>query len=240
MNMDPFSLIVALLVYVAVMVFFAGMIYKIIIWVKTPKLQVHLGMFPKPRNGFVRFFKLLKDSFIFPQTIEVDRWMWVFAVLFHLSLLVVLIGHFRLVREFTFVSDVIGQEKLNLLGAVGGGTMGIILIIALIYYLFRRFASPYKDISVPEDFILLFLLAAIIGLGDHMRFLGDIHTEEFRAYFLNILHFKPAFPETLAASQERWVLSWHVLSVDLFVIYFPFSKLVHVIGTFIANLVRSE
>lgn len=240
MNMDPFSFIVAILVYVAVVVFAAGMIYKIVIWAKTPRMQIHLGMFPKPKYGFIRFFKMLKDSFIFPQTIEVDRWMWVFAILFHLALLVALAGHFRLIREFTFVSNIIGQKNLNILGAVGGGTMGIIMIFALIYYLFRRFASPYKDISVPEDFILIILLAAIIGLGDHMRFFGNIHTEEYRAYFLSILHFRPAFPETLLTSQTRWVLSWHVLSVNLFVIYFPFSKLVHVIGTFFANLVRSE
>lgn len=239
-NMDPFSFIVAVLVYVAAAVFVIGMTYKIVIWVKTPKMRIHLGMFPKPKNGFVRFFKLLKDSFIFPQTIEVDRWMWVFAILFHFALLVALVGHLRLIKEFTFVSNIIGQDKMDILGAVGGGTMGIIMIVALAYYFFRRFASPYKDISVPEDYILLFLLTAIVGLGDHMRFLGNIHTEDYRAYFQSILHFKPSFPEALAASKTRWVLSWHVLSVNLFMIYFPFSKLFHVIGTFFANLVRSE
>ncbi|HAX18576.1 MAG TPA: hypothetical protein DCY00_08310, partial [Actinobacteria bacterium] len=48
------------------------------------------------------------------------------------------------------------------------------------------------------------------------------------------------FNEALAQSQTKWVLSWHVLFVNLFVIYFPFSKLVHVIGTFFANKTRSE
>ena len=54
---------------------------------------------------------------------------------------------------------------------------GIIMLIALGYYLFRRFASPYKDISVPEDFILIILLIGIVGLGAHMRFFGTVHTE---------------------------------------------------------------
>jgi nitrate reductase gamma subunit len=240
MNMDPFSFIVAILVYVAVLVFIIGMSFKIVVWIKAPRMQIQLGMFPKPKNRFIRFFKILKDSFIFPQVIEVDKWMWIFAVLFHLALLIALAGHFRLIREFTFISNIIGQKNLNTLGAVGGGTVGIIMVFALVYYLFRRFASPYKEISVPEDFILIILLAAIIGLGDHMRFFGNIHTEEYRKYFLSILQFKPSFPEALVDSQTRWVLSWHVLSVNLFVIYFPFSKLVHVIGTFFANKVRSE
>jgi len=240
MNMDPFSFIVAILVYVAVIVFVVGMTFRVIVWVKAPRMQIQLGMFPKPRNGFIRFFKILKDSFIFPQTIEVDRWMWIFAILFHLALLIALAGHFRLVREFTFIANVIGQENLNILGAVGGGTVGIIMIFALIYYLFRRFSSPYKELSVPEDFILIILLAAIIGLGDHMRFFGNIHTEDYRKYFVSILLFKPSFPQALADSQTRWVLSWHVLSANLFVIYFPFSKLIHVIGAFFANKVRSD
>ena len=34
MNMDPFSLIVAILVYVAVIVFIAGMTFRIVVWVK--------------------------------------------------------------------------------------------------------------------------------------------------------------------------------------------------------------
>lgn len=240
MNMDPFSLIVAILVYVAVIVFIAGMTFRIVVWIKAPRMQIQLGMFPKPKNRFIRFFKILKDSFVFPQVIEVDKWMWIFAILFHLALLIALAGHFRLIREFTFISNIIGQKNLNTLGAVGGGTVGIIMILVLFYYLFRRFASPYKEISVPEDFILIILLAAIIGLGDHMRFFGNIHTEEYRKYFLSILLFKPSFPQALADSQTRWVLSWHVLSVNLFVIYFPFSKLIHVIGTFFANKVRSD
>ena len=238
--MDPFSFIVAILVYVAVIVFIAGMTFRIVVWVKAPRMQIQLGMFPKPKNRFIRFFKILKDSFIFPQTIEVDKWMWIFAVLFHLALLIALAGHFRLVREFTFISNIIGQEKLNILGSVGGGTVDIIMIFALLYYLFRRFSTPYKELSVPEDFILIILLAAIIGLGDHMRFFGNIHTEEYRKYFVSILMFKPSFPEAIAQSQTRWVLSWHVLAVNLFVIYFPFSKLIHVIGAFFANKVRSD
>ncbi|HHT79003.1 MAG TPA: hypothetical protein GXZ93_04315 [Actinobacteria bacterium] len=240
MNMDPFSFIVAILVYVAVIVFIAGLTFKIIVWARSPRVKISLGIYPKPKNGFTRFFKIIKDSFIFPQALEVDRWMWIFAMLFHAALFIALFGHFRLVREFTFVSNIIGQDNLDTLGAVGGGTTGIIMLIALGYYLFRRFASPYKDISVPEDFILIILLIGIVGLGAHMRFFGTVHTEDYREYFQSILRFKPAFNEALAQSQTKWVLSWHVLFVNLFVIYFPFSKLVHLIGTFFANKVRSE
>ena len=52
--------------------------------------------------------------------------------------------------------------------------------------------------------------------------------------------FKPAFPPELADSSTRLALNWHMLFVDAFLIYFPFSKMTHAIGAFATNLVRSS
>ena len=116
--------------------------------------------------------------------------------------------------------------------------MGILLMIALIYYLFRRLASPYKEISIPEDFILLFLLILAVVMGDYMRFVGKIHVPDYRAYLQSLLALKPAFPKALADSSTKWALDFHILFANLLLIFFPFSKLVHVIATFPANLAR--
>ncbi len=239
--MNGFSFFVAgILIYIAVIVFIIGMAYKIIFWVKTPRSSVRLGLFPKPKNNVVRFFKLLKDSFVFTQSAEVDPWMWTFAVLFHFSLASVLIAHFRLIREFTPVANAIGKEGMEKLGAIAGGTMGVILLITILYYLFRRFLSPYKDLSVMEDYFIVFLLLVIILLGDHLRFFGGFKVEDYRLYMQSVLTFKPAYPEGIATSGAKWVLTMHVFFVNLFVIYFPFSKLTHAIGTFAVNKVRSD
>ena len=55
--------------------------------------------------------------------------------------------------------EVILEDQLSLWG---GGVMGIILLVALAYYLLRRFTSPYKEMSILEDYLLLVLLI----LGD--------------------------------------------------------------------------
>jgi nitrate reductase gamma subunit len=239
--MDLFSFIVAgVMVYVAVAVFLGGMGYQVYTWVKTPRSSVRLGIFPKPKNKAVKFFKLLKDSFIFPHSIEVDRWMWIFAILFHFALAVALFGHFRLVHEFTPIASVLGASGMETLSSVAGGTMGVILLIVILYYLFRRFFYPYKELSVFEDYLLIFLLIIIIALGDHLRFFGKFQVEDYRAYIHSLLVFKPAFPAAIAGSPARFVLSLHVLFVNLFVIYFPFSKLTHAIGTFAVNTMRSD
>ena len=116
--------------------------------------------------------------------------------------------------------------------------MGVVLIVGLIYYFIRRLTFPYSDLSVSEDYILLILLILTVVMGNLMRFFGDIHVADYRAFLQSLLTFSPAFPDALATSSTRWVLVFHVLSANLVFVFFPFSKLVHVIATFPANLAR--
>ena len=239
--MNGFSFFAAgILIYIAVIVFIIGMAYQIVTWVKTPRSYVALGIYPKPKNKGVRFFKLLKDAFVFPHSAEVDPWMWVFAISFHFSLAAVLLAHFRMVKEFTPLVNIIGSGGMEKLGAIAGCTMGIILLITIFFYIFRRFFSPYKELSVFEDYFIVFLLIVIIALGDHLRFFAKIYVADYRAYFQSVLMFKPSFPPAIAEKGARWVLTTHVLFVNIFVMYFPFSKLTHAIGTFAVNTVRSD
>lgn len=239
--MDPFSWVAAfLLVWVSFVVFIAGMAWRISQWMRTPKAGVPLGMFPKPAGGAGRFVKLMKDTFVFPQVREMDWKIWVFALLFHFALLGAFVGHLRLLREWAPLVNLLGQEGTDSLGAWAGSIAGTLALIGLVYYVARRIYGHYKDISVPEDYLLLFLLAGIIIMGDHMRFVGHIHAAEYREYFQSVLSFQPAFPADLAYSSTKWSLVIHVLFADLLLIYFPFSKLVHTVGTFATNLIRSE
>ncbi|MBM3706093.1 MAG: hypothetical protein FJW66_06170 [Actinobacteria bacterium] len=239
--MNGFSFFAAgIMIYIAVLIFIVGMAYQIVSWIKTPRSLVRLGLFPRPRNRSVRFFKALKDSFIFPHSAEADPWMWVFAIVFHFSLAAVLIAHFRMIREFTPLANVLGKEGMEKLGAIAGGTFGVLLLIVILYYLLRRFLSPYKDLSVFEDYFIIFLLIGIIALGDHLRFFAKFSVDDYRAYMQSVLIFRPAFPQSIASSGSKWVLTMHVFFVNLFVIYFPFSKLTHAVGTFAVNAVRSD
>jgi nitrate reductase gamma subunit len=239
--MDPVSWVAAfLLVWVSFAVFLGGMAWRIWQWSRTPKTPVALGMYPKPASGGARFAKLLKDTFVFPQVREVDWKIWVFALLFHVALLGAFVGHLRLLREWTPLVELLGQEGMDSLGAWAGSIAGTLALVGLAYYVLRRIYGHYKDISVPEDYLLLFLLAGIIIMGDHMRFFGEIHAAEYREYFLSVLRFEPGFPAILDSSPTKWSLVTHVLFADLLLIYFPWSKLVHTVGAFATNLIRSE
>lgn len=239
--MDWFSYLAAgILVYVAIAVFILGIAYRIYQWFSVSRVNIKLGMFPKPKNRWERGIKLFKDSFLYPQVIDVDATMWFFVLLLHLGGIGAFIGHLRLFSEFTFISNALGEEGMAQFALWTGGTIGIILLISVTYLILRRFKSPYKDLSTPEDYLLLVLVLIILLFGNHMRFFGDVHVAEYREYMHSLLAFRPAFPEAIAESSTKWVLVSHVLTSNILLIYFPFSKLIHSVGTFAGNLIRSE
>jgi nitrate reductase gamma subunit len=237
--MDWFSYLVAgIMVYVAVAIFIIGMAYQVYEWLRSPKTRIKTGYFPKPSASGERWLKVAEDSFIFPQVIEFDRWMWVFTILFHFGLLGAFVGHLRLLQEFTPLVDLLGSKGMDRFAFWSGGLMGIVLMGGLIYYLLRRLNFPFREVSVPEDYILLVLLILTVVMGNLMRFAGDIHVGDYRAYLQSLLSFRPAFSEALTGSPTKWALVFHVLFANLVFILFPFSKLVHVIATFPTNLAR--
>jgi nitrate reductase gamma subunit len=238
--MDWLSFLTAgVMVYVAVVIFVFGSIYAVVRWLRKPKSPVRQGMFPRP-TGLVRFAKLGKDSLIFPQVLDNDRWMWLFVFGMHLAGIGLFVGHLRLIFEFTPIYNAVGAADMETLANWGGSTIGIALFIAFTYFLMRRFKSPYRELSVPEDYLLLVLILLLILLGDHLRLTQAFDLASYRDYMSSLLHFKPDFPNTITYSPDKWVLDAHVLTASLLLIYFPFSKLVHSIGGFAGNLMRSE
>jgi nitrate reductase gamma subunit len=239
--MDPFSYLVSGIgVYVGVAVLVVGLAWRSYQWMSTPRSAVPLGMYPKPAGAGGRFVRLLRDSFIAPQSAEIEPRMWLFAFAFHLALFGAFVGHLRLIHEFTPLAARLGEGGMNRFAALSGGIVGIVMLVSIVYWLGRRTYGPFKILSVPEDYALLALLLGIVLMGDHMRFFGHLHADTYRAWFTSVLALRPAFPPDLAASQMKWSLDAHMLFVDLLFIYFPFSKLVHTVGTFATNLIRSE
>jgi nitrate reductase gamma subunit len=144
------------------------------------------------------------------------------------------------VHEFTPLVSALGIEGMNAFAGIAGGIAGIAMLVAVIYWLSRRTFGPYKNLSVPEDYFLLVLVLLVVVMGDHLRFVGALHAPTYIAWFQSLLALRPAFPAELASSATKWALDFHMLFVDLLLIYFPFSKLTHAIGAFATNLVRSS
>jgi len=238
--MDLFSYLTSGIgVYVGLIVFTLGMGWRVWQWMRTPRSPVRLALYPKPKTSLGRFGKLLKDTLVAPQSWETAGTLMAFAMAFHLAALAAFVGHLRLVHEFTPLVALLGIEGMNAFAGLSGGAAGIIMLVTVLYWIARRTYGAYRNLSTPEDYLLLALLLGIVVMGDHMRFVGDLHASTYQAWFASLLAFKPAFPPELATSSTRFALDWHMLFVDAFLIYFPFSKMTHAIGAFATNLVRS-
>ncbi|MDY0340140.1 MAG: respiratory nitrate reductase subunit gamma [Coriobacteriia bacterium] len=227
-------------VYLALAVFIGGMAWRIYQWSTTPKSPVRLGMFPKPKTKVGRFGKLMKDTFIAPQSAKIAPVMWGFAFMFHVAALAVAIGHLHIVIEYPFLPELLGEEGMEALATIAGGIAGIMMLVGILFWIARRTFGAYKNLSVPEDYLLLTLLLGVVLMGDHMRFVGNLEADTYRVWFNSILALKPVIPVEMIGSNTGLSLGTHMLFTDLFLIYFPFSKMVHAIGAFSSNLVRSE
>jgi nitrate reductase gamma subunit len=115
---------------------------------------------------------------------------------------------------------------------------------ALLFFLFRRFVSPYRDLSVPEDYYLLILLFLTALFGSQMDWarrwyeFDGMTVEDYREYLLNLLYLRPAVPDGINYSGHSFMLVLHVFFANLFLMFFPYSKVMHSFFSLAMNKLR--
>ncbi len=209
-------------------------------WSRVPRSAMRLGLLGKQEAGPGKWLKLARDSFVFPQVLDLDRCMWWFVISLHLAGTALFIGHLNLVSEFTFLSRALGDRGMERFALWSGGAIAIVLLVALPYFLIRRLTPPGRSVSVPGDYFLLALLMFLILTGSQMRFFSDVPTGAYREYVQSLFSFDPRIPAALDAPAARWFLGVHVTLANVLMIYFPMSKLMHFVASFTTNLIRNE
>ena len=80
---------------------------------------------------------------------------------------------------------------------------------------------------------MLVLLVGIAVTGMHMRMVLEVDQHAMRVFMQGLYKFKwEAVPESAGIS-----FIWHFALVQLLMIYFPFGKLMHTIGSFFNKMV---
>jgi nitrate reductase gamma subunit len=223
------------MVYIAAAVFVVGIAVRLIkIW-REPKHPTTLQIFPAKRPSWLLS---LYDAFLFPTIRRHKPVLWVFLMAFHVCLLLLLIGHLELIADFE-VFQIIPHEVF-----LGNGIVGLVSAVCLLYLLFRRLISPVKDLSVPEDYYLLILLFLIVIFGSEMDwarrwyYYGEMTVEDYRTYLYSLLTLKPELPYAATFSGHSFMLVLHVFFANLFLMFFPFSQLMHTIFSIPMNKLR--
>lgn len=161
-----------------------------------------------------------------------NKWLWLAAMAFHWSFLVIFLRHLRFVLEpvprlVNLLSDADGFFQV---GAPVLYLTDLAVLAALAYLLYRRLRDPQvRYISLFTDYFALFLLLGLAGTGVLMRYFvrADVVAAKQLALGLATLH--PAIPAGLSP-----LFFVHLFLLSLLIAYFPFSKLMHAPGVFLS------
>jgi nitrate reductase gamma subunit len=173
-----------------------------------------------------------------------DKYLWLGAMGFHWSLLMILLRHLRLLVE-PVPGFVLALQQVDGFFQVGHPVVyasDVIMVAALAYLLLRRMREPLvRYISLFTDYFALFLLMGVVLSGILMRHAVRVDVAAVKQYALGLATFHPVISQTLSP-----VFMVHLLLVSTLAAYFPFSKLMHMGGVFLsptrnlANNNRSE
>ncbi len=246
--------------YLAFIIFLAGMIYQVVKWAKCPvpfRIPTTCGQektlpwikysrFESPFTTFdvigrmvleVLFFRSLfrnTKTVIHGERLSFvsAKWLWLGAITFHYSFLVVLIRHLRFFTEPTpffvrLIEKIDGFFQITIPALY---LSGIVLVAALLFLLARRVFDPkLRYISLPADYFPLFLIISIALSGILMRYIFKTNIVAVKELTMGLATFHPRLPEGISA-----IFYVHIFLVSVLFAYFPFSKLTHMAGVFLS------
>ncbi len=159
-----------------------------------------------------------------------SKWLWVFALLFHYCFLLVFIRHFRFFLDpvpacITFFESLDGIMQI---GAPRFFMSGGLLLVALLFLLTRRLVNErVRYISLLNDYFPLLLLIGIVTTGLCLRYFDKADVASIKVFTMGLVHLSPV---SAACLPPLFVV--HLTLVSVLLIYFPFSKLMHMAGIF--------
>ena len=171
---------------------------------------------------------------------EWEKWLWLAALLFHYSFLVIFVRHFRFFMEpvpgfVTLLQNLDGFMQMGAAPFNGFGLPGVyltdMLLMAAVTWLFlRRVLYPQiRYISLPADYFPLFLILALGFTGMLMRYLIRVDITKVKELALGLFKFSPTAPEGIGV-----IFYIHLFIICVLIAYFPFSKLMHLAGVFLS------
>jgi nitrate reductase gamma subunit len=171
---------------------------------------------------------------------ELEKWLWLAALAFHYSFLVIFLRHFRFFLDpipgFVHILESLdafmqmGIVPLSGLGIPGVYVTDLLLMAAVTYLFVRRIYLPQiRYISLPADYFPLFLILTLGTTGILMRYLIRVDITAVKELAMGWFTFSPVSPEGIGV-----IFYIHLFSLCVLIAYFPFSKLMHMAGIFLS------
>jgi nitrate reductase gamma subunit len=218
-------------------------------WIKQDKID-------NPSSGFAVFIRMALEILTFRSLFRNTRmklnsgptlsynleiFLWVGALAFHYAFLTTVVRHFRFFLEpvpmcLQMLEKVDSFFRVEILydpiqfGLPGIYISGIILLAAVTYLLLRRlFIGKVRYISLASDFFPLFLIMGIAFTGLLMRYFTKVDITAIKELTMGLVTFDWSIPEGIPP-----LFFIHLFFVSVLLMYFPFSKLMHLGGVFLS------
>jgi len=245
--------------YAAFLTFLIGMVYRLIDWAKVPvpfrivttcgqqksMRWVKRSRLESPYNNFEVVLRMLLEVFAFrslfrnlkaelkgPNLIYGSyKWLWLGAIAFHYCFLTILIRHFRF---FSYpvpkVIQIIDQiDSFFHIGLPHLYMTDAVILAALTFLFVRRLADPrLRYISLASDYLPLFFIYGLVISGILMRHFFKVDVTQVKQFTMGLVHFHPVPPKVGV------IFYIHIGFLSALMAYFPFSKLVHMLGVFLS------
>jgi nitrate reductase gamma subunit len=263
--------------YAAVLTFFAGLVYRVVDWARSPvpfRIPTTCGQekslawikpnkIDNPCSGGAVLLRMIFEVLTFRslfRNMKLDyregpkirysseKFLWLFALMFHWAFLVVIIRHMRFFTEpialwlqtlehldgffeFNYATFGFGLPTVQLSGLVLLGGVTLLLL--------RRIVIPgVRYISLAADWFPLFLITFICLTGILARYVVRVDVVKVKEMAMGLATFHPTVPDGISV----WFYI-HLFLVCVLFAYFPFSKLMHLGGVFLSptrNLVNNS
>ncbi len=212
------GVIYAVIFWVATFVIVLGVANKIRIYWKTPApLKIPTTPAPITQGGVV--VRMLQEVLLFKSLFRSDKLLWAIGFLFHYSMLLIFIRHFRYVLDPVWGIVQFVQPF--------GKYAGFLFILALLGLLARRiFIDRVRYITAPSDIAMLLLLLFIGFTGLMMKFLNHTDIVMVKSFFRGLITFDW---QPLPVDAPLLI---HLGLVATLMLIFPISKLLHAPGVF--------
>ncbi len=214
------STVYAVLFYLATILLVVGVGMRVWKYATTPvPLNIVVSPAPRTKRGVV--FRMFREVIFFESLFKSNKWIWIFAYLFHWGMLIVLLRH---LRYFTLNTwwwvEIISPIGRLMAFAMLAGLLGL--------WARRVLQERIRYISNPSDHLMLALLVGIAASGALMSYVTHTDIIMVKAYMLGLLRFR------IGDMPTDPILMVHLGLVALLMIIFPISKLLHVPGVFFA------
>lgn len=224
-------------VYLSIAFMIFGNIYRLVSIYRAPKQPFSLKIYSSKKESPLSAWN---DTFLMPQVRRRKPFFWFSLMLFHVSGVLLILGHLDILPTIS----ILPEASKHMIGA---GLVGVGFTLPLFHFLFRRFKTPIREITVPADFLLLILVLFLALFGDMISWgnswtaNGFITTKQkFAEYFQALATFNFENPRYYIWSPHYHFLVIHVALANLFFMLVPFSKIVHAFFAMPINLLRRK